>query len=169
VKQLASFESAFDKMMEDEGGYVLHEVPGDRGGMTYAGIARKMNPNWEGWQHIDYTETPPTQLVRDFYKTNFWNKIRGDEIESDVIASSIFNFAVNTGVSVASKLAQICVKTAPDGSIGPKTVQALNQANPELFVAYYALAKIARYRDIVTRDRSQMKFLLGWLNRTLKL
>jgi len=36
-------------------------------------------------------------------------------------------------------------------------------------VAYYALAKIARYRDIVTRDRSQMKFLLGWLNRTLKL
>jgi lysozyme family protein len=108
-------------------------------------------------------------MVRDFYKTNFWNKIRGDDLTHDVIASSIFNFAVNTGVSVASKLAQICVKTAPDGSIGPKTVQALNQANPELFVAYYALSKIARYRDIVTRDRSQMKFLLGWLNRTLKL
>jgi len=168
-KLLADFATAFDRMIEDEGGYVLHEVPGDRGGMTYAGIARKMNPNWEGWQHIDYTEIPPTQMVRDFYKTNFWDKIRGDEIESDVIASSIFNFAVNTGVAVASKLAQICVKTAPDGAIGPKTVQALNQANPELFVAYYALAKVARYRDIVTRDRSQMKFLLGWLNRTLKL
>ena len=86
-KSLADFATAFDRMIEDEGGYVLHEVPGDRGGMTYAGIARKMNPNWEGWQHIDYTEIPPTQMVRDFYKVNFWDKIRGDEIESDVIAS----------------------------------------------------------------------------------
>jgi lysozyme family protein len=141
-------------MMEDEGGYVLHEVKGDRGGQTYAGIARKMHPNWEGWQHIDYQETPPTQLVRDFYKTNFWDKIKGDDLTHDVIAI---------------KLAQICVKTAPDGVIGAKTVSALNQANPELFVAHYALAKIARYRDIVTRDRSQMKFMLGWVNRTLKL
>jgi hypothetical protein len=41
--------------------------------------------------------------------------------------------------------------------------------NEELFVASYALAKIARYRDIVMRDRSQIKFLLGWLNRALKL
>ena len=31
----------------------------------------------------------------------------------------------------------------------------------------YALAKITRYRDIVQRDRTQGKFLLGWLNRTL--
>ena len=37
----------------------------------------------------------------------------------------------------------------------------------EKFVLAYALAKIARYRDIVTRDRSQMKFMLGWINRTL--
>jgi lysozyme family protein len=168
-QQLANFEQAFDKMMEDEGGYVLHEVQGDRGGQTYAGIARKMHPKWEGWQHIDYQETPPTQLVRDFYKENFWNKIKGDDLVHDVIASSLFNFAVNAGVHVSIKLAQICVKTAPDGVIGPKTISALNQANPELFVAYYALAKIARYRDIVTRDRSQLKFLLGWVSRTLKL
>ncbi len=53
---MANFEQAYDKMMEDEGGYVLHEVQGDRGGQTYAGIARKMNPKWEGWQHIDYQE-----------------------------------------------------------------------------------------------------------------
>ena len=132
---MANFEQAYDKMMEDEGGYVLHEVKGDRGGQTYAGIARKMHPNWEGWQHIDYQETPPTQLVRDFYKTNFWDKIKGDDLTHDVIASSIFNFAVNAGVPVSIKLAQICVKTAPDGVIGAKTVSALNQANPELFVA----------------------------------
>jgi len=166
---LANFEQAYDKMMEDEGGYVLHEVKGDRGGQTYAGIARKMHPKWEGWQHIDYEETPPTQLVRDFYKANFWDKIKGDDLTHDVIASSIFNFAVNAGVSVAVKLAQIVAKTAPDGVIGAKTISTLNGMSEELFIAHYALAKIARYRDIVQRDRSQIKFLLGWINRALRL
>jgi hypothetical protein len=32
----------------------------------------------------------------------------------------------------------------------------------------YALAKIARYRDIVRKDKTQIKFLLGWINRTLE-
>ena len=34
---MAQFEPAFEQMIRDEGGYVLHEVPGDTGGMTYAG------------------------------------------------------------------------------------------------------------------------------------
>ena len=46
---MAQFEPAFEQMMQDEGGYVLHEVPGDTGGMTYAGIARNKNPQWPGW------------------------------------------------------------------------------------------------------------------------
>ncbi len=44
---MAQFEPAFELMIRDEGGYVLHEVPGDTGGMTYAGIARnkQVTPN----------------------------------------------------------------------------------------------------------------------------
>jgi lysozyme family protein len=162
------FETAYDKMIQDEGGYILHKIAGDTGGQTYAGIARNKNPNWPGWEFVDRGETPPTQMVRDFYRVNYWNAIQGDKL-NPIVASSIFNFAVNAGVSVASKLAQICVKTAPDGVIGIRSVEALNRIDPELFVASYALAKIARYRDIVMRDRSQIKFLLGWLNRALKL
>jgi len=56
----------------------------------------------------------------------------------------------------------------PDGKLGPKTLAALNEADEALFIARYALAKIARYAELVRRDRSQAKFLLGWINRTLK-
>ena len=153
-------------MIRDEGGYVLHNVPGDRGGQTYAGIARNMHPKWPGWQHIDASATPPAQLIHDFYKVKFWNDICGDQITSQVIASDIFNFYVNTG-RPAKVLAQLVIDATPDGAFGPRTVAALNAADPEKFVLSYALAKITRYRDIVQRDRTQIKFLMGWINRTL--
>jgi lysozyme family protein len=69
---------------------------------------------------------------------------------------------------VAVKLAQLVVGATPDGSVGQRTLQALNAYDPEKFVMAYALAKIARYRDIVTRDKTQAAFLLGWINRTLR-
>lgn len=145
---------------------VLHTVPGDRGGMTYAGIARNMNPQWPGWALIDSQCDVPAQMVRDFYRANYWNPIRGDDIQHQAIAQTIFDFAVNTG-KPARTLAQVVVGVTPDGSFGDKTVAALNAADPEKFVLSYALAKIARYRDIMTRDRTQLKFALGWINRTL--
>jgi lysozyme family protein len=163
---MANFLPAFEAMMKNEGGYVLHDVPGDRGGMTYAGIARNMNPQWPGWRLIDAKQDVPAQLVRDFYKPGYWDNIRGDEIQHQSIAQAIFDFQVNAGAP-ARKLAQLVIGVTPDGQFGDKTVQALNAADPEKFVLSYALAKIARYRDIVTRDRTQMKFILGWINRTL--
>ena len=83
-----------------------------------------------------------------------------------MIAQTIFDFHVNAG-GVAIKLAQLVVGSTPDGVMGSKTVAALNTIDPGKFVMSYALAKIARYRDIVQRDKTQIKFLLGWINRTL--
>lgn len=163
---MADFKPAFEIMMRNEGGYVLHDVPGDRGGMTYAGIARNMQPNWPGWAMIDRQQDVPTQMVRDFYKRDFWDPIRGDELQHQAIAQAIFDFHVNTG-RPARTLAQVVAGLTPDGQFGDVTVQTLNATDPEKFVLAYALAKIARYRDIVNKNRTQQKFLLGWINRTL--
>ena len=166
---MADFNPAFEKMLHDEGGMQLTNIPGDRGGMTYAGIARNANPNWAGWQFIDRKDFGgATQLVREFYKVNFWDRIRGDELTNQAIAETIFNFAVNTGVGVASKLAQLIVGVTPDGAIGPKTIERLNICTAEKFLPAYALAKIQRYVDICMKNRDQSKFLLGWVRRSLE-
>lgn len=165
---MADFLPAFEAMIRREGGYKLHTVEHDTGGMTYAGIARNKNPQWSGWIIIDQGGTPQADLVRGFYRSNFWNPLRLDEVTDQRVASSLFDFAVNAGSGTASKLAQIVVGTTPDGRVGPKSLEALNASNPELFLAHFTLAKIARYRDIVRRDRNQQKFLLGWLNRALE-
>ena len=163
---MADFLPAFEEMIRNEGGYVLHDVPGDRGGMTYAGIARNMQPNWAGWSLIGAKQEVPAQMVRDFYKQNFWDVICGDQIVHQSTAQHIFDFNVNTG-RPARVLAQLVVGVTPDGSFGQRTVDALNNYDPEKFTLAYTIAKIARYRDIVQRDRTQIKFLLGWLNRSL--
>jgi lysozyme family protein len=107
-------------------------------------------------------------MVRGFYKAEFWDRLRGDEITNQVVAESVFNFGVNTGMSVAVKLAQLIVGATPDGAVGPVTLKKFNNAEPESFKKSYALAKITRYADICNKNRSQSKFLLGWINRTLK-
>ena len=165
---MADFLPSFERVLRNEGGYVLHTVKDDRGGMTYAGIARAFHPNWPGWRVIDQGETPPADLVRQFYRSNFWHPLRLDEVEHQDVAGNIFDFGVNAGLGTAAKLAQLVAGTTPDGKIGAKTLQALNAIDPDLFVARYALAKIARYRDIVTGNRTQQRFLVGWINRVLK-
>jgi lysozyme family protein len=166
---MADFNAAYVKMIHDEGGFQLTDIPGDRGGMTYAGIARNPNPDWVGWPLVDRKEFggPLTDMVREFYRQRFWNVVRGDEIKEQAIAENIFNFGVNTGTGVAIKLAQVIVGATPDGGIGPKTIELLNKCAPEKFVSFYAVAKIQRYANICNKDRSQSKFLLGWINRTL--
>lgn len=165
---MADFSSAFERMIVNEGGYVLHTVAGDKGGMTYAGIARNRWPQWAGWSVIDAGGEPQADLVRGFYRANFWTALRLEEVNDQDVARTLFDFGVNAGVGTAAKLAQVVVGTTPDGRIGPKSLAAINAADPALFLARYALAKLARYEQIVTRDRSQGKFLLGWVRRTLK-
>ena len=165
---MADFLPAFEQMISNEGGYKLHQVAGDRGGMTYAGIARNCWPSWSGWRLIDAGRVPPVDLVQGFYQDNFWSPLRLGSVTDQAVARSLFDFAVNAGVGTATRLAQIAAGTAPDGTIGAKTLDALNASHPELFLARFALAKLARYEQIVSRDRSQERFLLGWVRRTLK-
>ena len=165
---MADFLPAFERMIVNEGGYKLHTVAGDRGGMTYAGIARNAWPRWAGWAVIDAGGAPEAETVRGFYRANFWTPLRLEEVQSPDVVRSLFDFAVNAGTGTAAKLAQVVVGVTPDGRVGPKTLAALNMTDPDVFGPRFALAKIARYRDIVTRDRTQGKFLLGWVNRTLK-
>lgn len=166
---MADFGPIFDSTLLKEGGYKLTNNPADRGGMTYAGISRRWNPGWPGWAYVDRGETPPTPLVRTLYREKYWDPLRLDEVAHQRVADSLFEFGFVADPKVSAKLAQIVLGVAPDGVIGPKTLAALNgMSSPELFLARFVVAKIARYRDIVTKDPSQRVFLLGWINRALE-
>lgn len=167
---MAKFEPAFEKTMTNEGGWLNHQVAGDKGGQTYAGIARRYHPDWSGWEIVDRGDLDNqdlTGLVREFYWVNFWEKIKGDEISDQEIAESIYDFAVNGGVKIAVMMAQRIVKVGTDGIMGPKTLKKINSNDPDNFIIVYTLGKVSRYAQICNKDQEQSKFLLGWINRTL--
>ena len=174
---MADFERAFRKTLENEGGFLLHEVPGDKGGQTYAGIARKFHPDWSGWKLIDQGITEDvtlTQLVRGFYRQKFWNLIKGDEIEDQSIAEAFYDTVVNMGIVVGTKAVQSLVGEVQDGVVGPRTLRAINSQREiwikasDVFDERLLAVKVARRVGVVRKDRSQIKFIVGWLTRDLK-
>lgn len=182
---MANFEIAYEKTLAAGGGYKLHTVKGDRGGMTFAEISRNAWPDWIGWQLIDAGETSGQRIeamVRTFFKIHFWNTIKGDQIGFQGVADAIYDFAVNSGLSPAVKRVQKIVGATQDGICGPKTFAKLNayvtdEKTEELFVARYNLLRVFRYKDICLADErrkndkieSNLKFLPGWINRVEKV
>ena len=181
---MADFKKAFDLMIVHEGGYV--NDPDDPGGETYKGVARKMHPNWLGWTIIDLLKKQkgfpdnlhfPNELeimkelnyeVGTFYYSQFWLKIKGESILDQAVAESIFDFAVNAGIATSVHLAQTVVKVTPDGTIGPKTVAAINGCDPDYFLARFAILKIKRYVEICQKRPLSKKYIFGWVNRALQ-
>lgn len=178
---MAVFDIAFEKTLKLEGGYKLHTVKGDRGGMTFAGISRNAWPDWTGWQLIDGGETSGARIeamVRSFFRSNFWNPIKGDEIGFQRVADVIYDFAVNSGLDPAVRRVQMITMAKVDGIFGPKTFAKLNayvenEMAEELFCVKYNLLRVFRFKDICVNDKrrcwdrvgSNLKFLCGWVNR----
>ena len=162
---MADFEKHIDDLIRKEGGYKLINVKHDRGGMTYAGISRNNNPKWDGWQYIDDGRPVPNDVVKQFYKERYWDRMKLGRIDSDAIASVLLSSCVLSGVRRASRMAQVAAGVPVDGFIGPKTLNAISAMEPRLFVALFALLRIDRFREIANRNKTQRKFLRGWINR----
>jgi len=176
---MADFNQAFQLVIANEGGYV--NDPDDPGGETYKGVARKIFSKWDGWIKIDLLKRQAgfpgnldkdvelQQDVEDFYRVNFWNKVKGDDITNQKVAESIFDFGVNAGVGTSASLAQLVVEAETDGVIGQKSIARINAFNSDHFLAAFTVAKIARYIHIVQKRPTSRKYFYGWICRAVEV
>lgn len=174
---MADFNKAYRLMQANEGGY--GNDPDDPGGETYKGIARKKQPDWVGWITIDTMKKHPNfpisldnnqnlqSEIQRFYKVLFWDKIGGNEIKDQDVAFSIFDFAVNSGVSSSVGMAQNVIGASCDGMIGPKTIQAINSFQPDHFIAAFTNEKCRKYIAICKKRPDSRKYFFGWIDRAV--
>jgi lysozyme family protein len=186
---MADFDIAFKKFKTIEFSgpeNVLHRNSGEKS-ETYYGIYRSAHPDWEGWKRVDnhlddavntrhasiesFRDERLTEMVKKFYKNNFWDKIRLDEIKSQKIAEEMFFFYINTGdKSKAVKYAQEIVGAKQDGVIGEKTIKALNDFSESIFDVEYDIREIVFYEHLASKNpKRYLRFLDGWKNRARKI
>lgn len=169
---MANFKEAFDLMIVHEGGYV--NDPLDSGGETNLGITDKLDGKVDGLIDIDNNGTGDVAVsklsIEDatiIYRTKFWSPIKGDLINNQKVANSIFDFAVNAGVGTSAKLAQRVVGVNDDGIIGNGSIEAINSFDAELFIPLFTIAKVKRYIEICKKKETNKKFFFGWIDRTI--
>ena len=189
-----SFDKAFAFTIKYEGGYV--NDPNDYGGETIAGISRVYWPSWEGWSVVDASKNKPNfpkslyndpkmkESVKNFYRTNFWNKVKGDDLDkyNEEISAEAFDAAVNMGVSRSGRFIQYALnifnrngslysELSVDGMIGPATLRALEafmrSDDPVLLLKAQLIARGSFYGNRALEDSSQERFIRGWLNRLI--
>jgi lysozyme family protein len=190
---MVEFDISYSITRRNEGGW--HGATGansaDRGGETFKGIARRIWPNWEGWKLVDmykeFKDFPRNavndpdlaQLVRRFYKREFWDANRLGDLRSQPIANEMFDTGVNVGVRQSALWLQRSVNLlnraqtswqniSDDGVIGPQTLRTVNFLNREDSVALFNLLNVmqgAHYVNLARQDPSQEHFVRGWLQR----
>ena len=159
------FEKIFDYLLRVEGGYSNDE--NDKGGKTKFGIIE------EEARKYGY-KGDMQDLTKDFAKNIYLKKYylgnKLDKVVDDKVALSICDWAVNSGRN-GTKNVQIAVNQLTnanldvDGIIGNKTLEALNAVDPEKFLEIYHILQRIYYRSKVVADKTQERFLTGWLNR----
>jgi lysozyme family protein len=178
---MADFNIALAELLQFEGGYVNN--PNDSGGETYAGISRKWNSAWAGWEFIDAFKKVHTNLadlnaalkadaevtlaVSQFYRHKYWNF---DTITSQLAANKLFGMEVNFGQGSAVRiLQQALVRLGAHvnltGSLDPATLAAIQtQKEPDVLHALRAFSALQRVKIILAHP-DQVEFAEGWLWR----
>jgi len=155
----SNFSSSLELLLKHEGGYVNH--PDDPGGRTNQGITQRV---YEKFLGRDVTEEEmkdmPPDKVFAIYKTQYWNRVRGDDLPTGVDLC-VFDWAVNAGTSRAGKALQQIAGVPDDGIIGSQTVAATSKCDPAQVVEEISQKREDFYRGLRTFDT----FGRGWLRR----
>lgn len=150
---------------------VSGDDPADKGGLTKYGVTLQewiddgYDKNKDG--HIDgldlraITEDDAAIIAKKYY----WDVVKGDQINNQSIAEFIADWAYNSGTKNIILKIQHLVALKPDGIVGPKTLELLNTAPQEDLFNKLKQRREDFYNAIVRADKTQAKFLKGWLIR----
>lgn len=188
---MGQFAEAHLLTMGHEGGYANNKL--DTGGETYKGISRVWNPNWKGWPVVDAavaTSKTVDQIdttleknealqanVLDFYKKNYWDVNRLDEILNQRLAEKLYDVGVNMGIKKAALILQEGLNLSnnngrayreitEDGIVGPVTLSLANKhPNPKTLYRVIQALQGERYLNIMRNKPSQETFANSWFSR----
>lgn len=151
-----------DAIIKAEGGATVTNDPKDGGGRTQYGIAEVSHP--EAWADGKVT----LEEARNIYFTKYVQGPGFSHIKDWRLQHQLVDFGVNSGPVVAIRNLQQVVGVEVDGILGPKTLERVNDLDPKVVGNELAKLRCLLLAKICVKNPSQLRFLVGWLNRALE-
>lgn len=95
--------------------------------------------------------TDLNKMVEDFYRTEFFNRMKLDLVQSEHKQIEIMCFAINVGIKPCVKKLQELLNCTVDGIIGTNTINALNAYNESLFNKLFDIKEKEYYDSLSSR------------------
>ena len=171
---MASFDLAIPHVLRHEGGWV--DDPVDPGGATNYGIslrfAQQEGLDFDGDGDVDADDVRGLTQAQagEIYRERFWDRYGYEQITDQRIAAKVFDACVNTGPVRAHRFLQraLCAvgrAVEVDGSAGPKTIAATNEADSDRLMVELIREQANFYRTLAELKPRLAKFLKGWMRR----
>lgn len=164
---LDRFDSALAFVLRWEGGY--SDAQADHGGATNHGITQRV---YDAFRSALNDPLRPVREIEDgevkaIYRADYWLRARCDSCPAplDLV---LFDSAVNSGVTQATRWMQRALGVTADGVAGPHTLAAIAACIPRVTARVLIDHREVLLRTLGARE-GQGKFLAGWLNRTTAL
>ena len=145
------FEKFIPIIFKNEG--ILSDNVNDSGGLTKYGISQKAYPNLD-------IRSLTKEKAQQIYKRDYYDAVKADLFENELLALHVFDMAVNAGVGRSIRMLQKVLVIEVDGIIGKNTI---NTANAGDWANAFISARINYYKQTATGRN--LTFLKGWLNR----
>lgn len=145
-----------------EGGSKVTNDPTDPGGRTQWGISEHSNP--EAWKDGVVTEGE----ARAIYERKYVRGPGFDKVNDTALMAQLVDYGVNSGPMVAIQKVQGILGLDVDGILGPKTLAAINQADPKALSNQIVAARVRMICRVVQKRPEQLKDLYGLVDRALQ-
>lgn len=167
AKNILNSEGGFQNLPSDKGNYCNGLLIGTNHGIsavTYKEVYGKCPTI------ADMKALKEEQAI-DIYKRLYWDKIQGDVIYNQSVATMLLDTIVNQGGSKLSNIKDAANKysfikiNSNDSALTYDEAVIINSIDQSKF--FYTLKEYreSAYRDLAYSNPSQQKFLAGWINR----
>jgi len=162
-------EKLIDGIIEREGREFI-DHPDDKGGPTKFGITIETLSDWRVSKlllpaTIGDVVTLSEAEARQIYRFDYVIDPRFGEIEDEQLRFNVIDAGVLHGPGWAARRLQEVAGVDADGVVGPVTLAAVNDADPDRLNLLFSCRRIRKHVDVVKKYPSQLTWLRGWINR----
>jgi len=158
-----TFDKAFERLIGHEGGFSRdrNDAGNWTGGIVGKGELKgtKYGIAANTYGHLDI-ENITLQQAKDIYKRDWWDKCGAHALHSAIVFQ-VWDFGINAGLKRAVIALQRAAGVHDDGILGPKTLQAVSQFEPQIIIFKFNSERLSYYTSL----GKWSLYGKGWTNR----